>query len=239
MSKVIYSGLEGEGKSLRLAMKAEELVERNARWYQTSGIQRPIASNLRFSPEFFEGAAARGVPILYWDHLHELIRMEQVDVLMDEVGNYFDSRLWKDLSLDARRWLTQGDKRGIELYGTAQDFAQVDKSFRRLVKELYYIKKAMGSPRPSATKPPVSKIWGFCWIFSLDPMGYDEENDKFTGHSIFDWRFFIIKERHCKMFDTTQLITRSNPPPLRHEELRCEFFGEAGHDCRYHLVRHV
>jgi len=239
MSKTIYSGLEGEGKSLRLAMEAERLVERNAKWRERSGVVRPIWSNLKFSQWFLSNAEDAGIPIYYWENLDDLVKIANADVLMDEVGNYFDSRLWADLSLDVRRWLTQGDKQGIELYGTAQDFAQVDKSFRRLVKNLYYIKKAMGSPRPSATKPPVTKVWGVCWFFELDPRVYKEDEDKFEKLSVFDWRFFLIRKRHCAAFDTSQKIQRSKPALLRHEERFCELHGQAGHQCDYHKIVHI
>jgi len=239
MSKVIFSGLEGEGKSLRLAMQGEMLVERNAKFYKQFGVTRPIASNLKFSDTFVLRAEKQHVPILYWENLDDLVKLEQCDVLMDECGNYFDSRMWSDLSLDVRRWLTQGSKCGIELYGTAQDFAQVDKSFRRLVNELYYIKKFVGSPRPSATKPPVKKIWGICWIFALDPRTYNEEDDKFQKLSVFDWRFFRIQEKYCKIFDTTQKITRSKPAAKRHEEWFCELHNQPGHACDYRKIVHI
>lgn len=239
MSKIIYSGLEGEGKSLRLAMQACYLVERNAKWREQSGIVRPIWSNLKFSQRFTDAAMEVGIPIFYWENLDDLIKIANADVLMDECGNYFDSRMWADLSLDVRRWLTQGDKMGIELYGTAQDFAQVDKSFRRLVKHLFYIKKAMGSPRPSPTKPPVTKIWGFCWIFELDPRTYNEDDDKFAKLSIFDWRFFSIRREYCEIFDTTQKIQRSKPALLRHEERFCELHDQPGHVCSFHKIMHI
>jgi len=237
--KVIYTGLEGEGKSLRLAMKAKELVKRNSKFHAKYGIERTIATNLKFSPAFVEEAKASNVPVTYWENLDDLVRLEQCDVIMDEVGNYFDSRLWADLSLDVRRWLTQGGKCGIELYGSAQDFGQVDKSFRRLVNELFYIKKFIGSPRPSATKPPVTKIWGVSWIFALDPRTYDEDEDKFAKLSPFDWRFFFIKKEFCEIFDTTQKITRSKPPLKRHEEWFCELHNQAGHSCDYHKIVHI
>jgi len=89
--------------------------------------------------------------------------------------------MWTDLSLDVRRWLTQGSKMGIEFYGSAQDFAQVDKAFRRLCNHLYDIKKLLGSARPSATKPPVKKIWGICLMNSLDPNAYNEDKKKYEG----------------------------------------------------------
>jgi len=219
--KVIFSGLESSGKSLKLAMVAEDLVYRNAKWKEKTGIVRPIASNLKFSKEFEKMAEEKGIPINYWEHLHELEKIQQSDVIIDEVGNYFDSRMWSDLSLDIRRWLTQGAKCGIELYGSAQDFAQIDKAFRRLTNELYLITKVMGSRRPSNTKPPVKYIWGICLMKELDPMGYDEDKSKFNSAS---WlpKIFTIRRKACEIFDTTQKIQRSKPYPYKHIERDCE-----------------
>jgi len=151
---------------------------------------------------------------------------------MDEVGAYFDSRLWQDLSLDARLWLAQGSKSGIELYGSSQDFAQVDKSFRRLVNYLYEITKIVGSPRPSATRPPVKKIWGLCLIRELDPRNYNEDKKKFAGEYALP-SFFLIQRKYCEIFDTTQKIGRGKFPALRHEERFCEV-----PNCSFHKVFH-
>lgn len=231
--KVIFSGLEGSGKSLKLAILVSDLVHRNSKWYKKSGIQRKIASNLRFSKDFEQYALSIGVPIHYWENLDELIKLEQCDVVMDEVGNYFDSRMWADLSLDVRRWLTQGSKMGIEIYGSAQDFAQIDKAFRRLVNHLFHITKLMGSRRPSATKPPVKRIWGLCSSKELDPMGYDEDKSKFQSMSVFP-SFFFIRRSDCEIFDTTQKIQRSKPYPYKHVERECEL-----ENCGFHKIIHI
>jgi len=136
--KIIYSGLESSGKSYKLAQIASEIAYRNHAWFLKTGVVRPIASNLQFSQKFTDFCVHElGIPILYWENLDDLIELTHVDIFVDEVGNYFDARLWADLSLDVRRWLTQGAKSGIELYGAAQDFAQVDKAFRRLVNHLF------------------------------------------------------------------------------------------------------
>jgi len=243
--KIIYSGLEGEGKSLKLAEMAVYLVNRNAKWFLKTNKVRPIASNLKFSQKFTDWAVNEmKIPIIYWDDLNSLTKMENCDVIIDEVGNYFDSRLWQDLSLDVRRWLTQGDKCGVEIYGSAQDFAQVDKSFRRLVKGLFDIKKIIGSRRPAATKPPVHRIWGLCMAMELDPRAYQEDKKKFASNVAIP-KFFLIQRQYCEIFDTTQKIMRSKSPPLKHEVKYCEFFGqidpETGklHDCQFHKVVHV
>lgn len=237
--KKIYSGLEGSGKSLKLARITQELVHRNAAWGKQIGTPRPIASNMRFSDAFFEYAKSLGVPIIYWQNLDELIKLEQCDVIIDEVGNYFDSRMWADLSLDVRKWLTQGSKCGIEIYGSAQDFAQVDKSFRRLVNELYDIRKMIGSRRPSATKPPVKRIWGICFARALDPQGYDEDKKAFNGSFI--PIPFLIRKADCDIFDTTQKIGRSEYPAMRHEARYCQKHEKMGGDgsCTFCKVVHI
>jgi len=233
MSKVIFSGLESSGKSLQLAMLAGEIVHRNAQWKRLSGQVRPLASNLRFSAEFYDYAVHDlGIPILYWDNLDDLIKIDNADVFIDEVGNYFDSRMWTELSLDVRRWLTQGAKSGIEIYGTAQDFAQVDKAFRRLVNNLVHITKLFGSRRPSNTKPPVKHVWGLCMKRELDPMAYDEDKKTFAGSGLPS--FFLISAKYCNMFDTTQKIARSKLMPFKHQERDCELSN-----CEFHKVIHV
>jgi len=220
--KVIFSGLESSGKSLRLAKVTADLIHRNSEWFKKNGTTRPIISNLKFTEQFHNWATQEMmVPIIYWENLDELIRYKNADIIMDEVGTYFDSRLWSDLSLDVRRWLTQGAKTGIEIYGSAQDFAQVDLSFRRLVNNLYHITKLFGSGRPSPTKPPIKKIWGLCSIRELNPREYKEDKKTFDKTQIFP-SFFFIERQHCEIFDTTQEIQRSKSQPLKHIERECE-----------------
>lgn len=220
--KIIYSGLESSGKSYKLAMLVVDIAHRNAKWKESTGKVRTIASNLKFSEGFHNYCTQQlRIPIVYWENLEELIAMSDCDIIIDEVGNYFDSRLWSDLSLDVRRWLTQGAKVGIEIYGSAQDFSQVDKSFRRLVNKLFHITKLIGSPRPSATRPPVNKIWGVCSIRELNPREYNEDKKSFDKTQVMPG-FFILERKFCEIFDTTQKIARSSPPALKHEERFCE-----------------
>jgi len=221
--KKIFSGLESSGKSLLLADTSIDLVYRNAKWHKRTGVPRQIWSNMRFSDEFFHWATVEMcIPIVYWENLDQLVYLEEADIICDEVGNYFDSRMWADLSLDVRRWLTQGAKTGIEFYGGAQDFAQVDKSFRRLVQpgDLIHVTKVIGSPRPSKTKPPVKRIWGLLMTRSLDPQGYNEDKKKFEGGGFPHFRF--IRKATCAIFYTGQKIVRSAPAKLRHIEQECE-----------------
>jgi len=255
--KHIWSGLESSGKSYLMAKCAADIAWRNKNWYQLQkeylekngkvkfiskfgvekAIPRPIYSNLHFSKEFYTMVTKEyEIPIFYWENLDDLIKIQNADVFIDEVGNYFDSRMWTDLSLEARRWLTQGAKVGIELYGSAQDFAQVDKAFRRLVNYLTHVTKIIGSRRPSATKPPVKFIWGICFKRELNPLAYDEDKKEFaTGLGGIIPIPFFLRRQYCELFDTTQIIKRSKPMPYKHVEKICENHP----DCLFHKISHV
>jgi len=234
--KIIYTGPEGSGKSYQLAQTAGMLVERNADWLKKVGRSRPIVSNLHFNDWFVKFAYDRKVPIKYWKDIEELPYLTECDLLIDEVGAYFDSRTFKDLPLDVRLWLAQADKLGVDIFGTAQDFAQVDVSFRRLISgagnSLYLIDKMVGSQRPSATKPHVSKPWGICTMREIDPVGYDENTKKFANKGL--PKFFFIRKEICDVFDTNLRIAKSKPPPYKHIEREC---GDPS--CEFHRVVHV
>ncbi len=240
MSKVIYSGLESSGKSLRLAIISQELVLRNSKWNKITGVSRPIISNMRYSQKFHDFAHRKGVELLYWKNLDDLIHYEETDVICDEVGNYFDARSWTDLSLDARRWLTQGAKSGIEFYGGAQDFSQIDRAFRRLVQtgDLHHIVKIFGSQRPAKTKPRVKRVWGLCLMRSISPRAYDEDRKEPVGAGVLGFfnpsNYFAITKSICSVFDTNQKLVRSDPLPLRHTKRVCEFDY-----CGFAKVSHV
>jgi len=236
MSKIIYSGLESSGKSLMLAMRAETVLFRNIRWKEKSGISRPIYTNSPFSERFTEYGKKNGINIYLWKNLDDLILVRDADIFIDEIGTYFDSRFWADLSQDVRRWIQQGAKMGIELYGAAQDFAQIDIAFRRLTSQLFHITKFIGSARPSPTKPPIKRIWGICHMVELDPKNYDENKKRFTGATLLNWftGWFTIQRKYCELFDTRYFLEKSKTMPYKHIEKFCE-----NPDCEFHRTLHV
>lgn len=226
MAKYIFSGGEDSGKSYMLAYRSGQIVERNADWAKLTGKPRPIRSNLEYSEWFYDWAVNEmGVPIYYWKDVEEWERFEGCDMIIDEIGAYLDSRTFKDLPLSTRLWLSQASKLGVDMYGSAQDFAQVDLSFRRLVKSdnggLFHINKLIGSPRPHASKPPVKRIWGICMMRELDPEGYDEQKKRFASDQIIP-TFFTIRREICTIFDTNKRIAKSKPPPYKHIARHCE-----------------
>jgi len=229
--KRIYSGLESSGKSLKIAEEVFGLIYRNARYLKMGLPMRPIYSNMHFAQWVIDYAHERGIDIRYWRDLDEIIFLEECDIIIDEVGTYFDSRLWSTLSLETRLWLAQGAKKGVDIYGTAQDFAQVDLSFRRLTNELIHVTKFMGSTRPCKTKPGSKWIWGLCFARDVDPVGYKESDAKVDATG---WpSFFFIHKKYTMMYDTQEKIERPELPKLKHREQFCEHYETAGSMC-YH-----
>jgi len=220
MAKTIYAGMEDSGKSHELARMSGKIIERNARWIKMGLPPRALVSNIEYSKTFHEYATELGVPIRYWKDLEELPTLRDCDLIIDEVGAYFDSRTFKDLPLELRLWLAQASKLGVDIWGSAQDFAQVDLAFRRLTTQLFWITKLTGSPRPSKTRPPVKKIWGICTKREMNPMGYDESKKEFNSVGWFPVPF-VIRKSICEVFDTNARVAKSKPPPYKHIERRC------------------
>lgn len=215
---VVISGLPGAGKSLKLARIVVSLLYRNKTFHEKTGIRRLMYTNLKLSAEVlreFEGFVHE------WVDTSELIKLRNVDVIWDEMATAMDAHQWQNMSLELKRWLQQHRKYGIEIYGTTQDFAQVDKSARRLVSHLYHLTKLFGSRDKSATMPPVKYIWGLCSVRTLDPQKYDESKSKFEGTGLLP-SFMWIHRSDIDVYDTTAEVRLGEHPPLRHITRHCE-----------------
>lgn len=239
---VVFTGLPGSGKSLKLADTLVNILYRNRKMYEKKQYQydqglinekpqlRILWTNLKFSSkveEEFKGA------FHYWTDLRELTVLRDVDVAIDEIATYFDSRLWETLSLEMRRWLAQHRKFGIDIYGTAQDFAQTDKAFRRLTSNLFLLRKLIGSGDISPTRPAPKYIWGITVIRELDPTVYDEQKSKFGGGGTIP-SLMLITRAATEIFDTRAEVKMSATLPLKHLEKACEL-----PNCSFRKTVHV
>jgi len=246
----VFTGLPGSGKSLKLARTLVDVLYRNKWFYEkqvrafakelgedpatfvdTAGVipKRILWTNLQLSKKVedeFQGYFS------YWTDLRQLTKLKDVDVAIDEIATYFDARLWETLSLEMRRWLAQHRKFGVEIYGTAQDFAQTDKSFRRLTSHLLYLRKIVGSADLSPTRPAPKYIWGVVIVTELDPTKYDEEKSKFQTDGF--PRLMFITRGATEIFDTRAEVKLSSALPLKHIEKECEKA-----DCPFHKTIHV
>jgi len=239
---VIFSGLPGSGKSTKLADTLLNVLARNRKMYQkawekyaqgeleSEPVRRILWTNLQFTKMVEDEYAGY---FEYWTDLRQLVVLKDVDVAIDEVATYFDARLWESLSLEMRRWLSQHRKFGVEIYGTTQDFAQVDKAFRRLTSDLFLLKKIIGSADISPTRPAPRWIWGVVVIRELDPTVYDELKSKFGGGGIFP-SFMWISRAMTEIFDTRAEVKMSKALAMHHIEKACEL-----PNCAFHKTIHV
>lgn len=226
---VIFTGLPGSGKTLKLAQTALNLLWRNKRLRKKGFQARYLYSNIHFNDEVLKAYPNQ---IKYWADPAELPSLRDADIIWDEIATHLDSTQWQNMSLELKRWLQQHRKYGCEIYGTTQDFAQIDKSMRRLASDLLYMTKILGSRDISPTMPAVKRPYGLILIKTLDPTVYDEQKSKFASSGL--PRFMFITKTRVMVFDTRQEIKMGKYPPLRHISRECEKT-----DCPFHKVLHV
>lgn len=240
ITKVVFVGGEGDGKSLEMAKTARVCLYRNARAWRkakkynkknplTPRPVRPLVSNMKFKPEFEALASKFEIPIIYFDTLHKLIQYVQCDVFIDELSKYYDSHRWKDLTIDALTWITQGGKQGIVIYASTQDFSSIAKGFRVITSRVFQCSKIAGSKRGNLAFPPPRIIWGFVMIWRVNPKSF--RGDNVTMETI-GWPAVVrIRRKDTKIYDTFQKINRSPSLPLEHYERYCPVPG-----CKNHTV---
>jgi len=225
MSKVIYTGIESSGKSLLLSRQAEIVRKRNKQWYKITGIKRIMAFNSPMSSDFIFSIEKSGSTYLFFKNLDDIVYLEEADIFIDEVIKFFPAGQ-NSLSNEQLHFITQGAKSGICLWGASQDFSQVHKQFRRLVNQVFYVKKIIGSRRPMKTAPPVHTVWGVCTIAQVDPHSFrgDDASMIELKHS---FHYFFITRRDISRFDTSYKIPMSDLPVkrVRKQVERCEEDG--------------
>lgn len=215
----LYTGSVGSGKTLKLAEETLYLINKNVALFKKTGKLRLVSSRIRFAPafekkykNFFE----------YWNSALELVGKRDCDIIWDEISVDLDATQWANTPLEMKRWLQQHRKRGIDIYGTTQDFGTVDKSLRRLVRELWVLEKLVGSRDISPTKPPVKHPWGLIRLREVDKKDYTKEREEYT---FIRSEYMFIKKELTSMYDTTQEIYQGEYPPLFHSERKCETCG--------------
>lgn len=229
ITKVIFTGSEGSGKSLEMSRVAQWIRERNAKFRSRGLPQRPIVTNMKFSDDFMQKAEDSKVPVYTYATLEELLQYDHCDVFMDEISKYYDSHRWQDLSTEALTWITQGGKQGIKLYASCQDFSQVAKSFRTLNPRVFSVDKIAGSRRPDPTFPPIRVVWGFYALWRVDPKSF--KGDDVTMDTI-GWPVIRrITKKDCAVFDTAQRIIRPQAMPLEHIARYCPV-----EQCKHHTL---
>jgi len=228
----IIEGKPGQGKSLYTARLAKKLLRRNKAYFNSTGIVRPIYSNIKFSQEFERLA---GEFLRYWSSTYDIIKLSHVDLLWDEIATELDSRNFASLSEELKRFLSQYRKRGVDIYANTQDFSMIDMRARLMVTRVATLSKLIGSRDPSATKPAVKAIWGLVVVREVENILTDDPHNKKYA---FLPSFFFIDKTDVEIYDTTQDIPLSPPLPLRHVMRQCEYANDPTHKCNFCKIEH-
>jgi len=216
--KTVWIGLESSGKSVMMFRRMVEVIDRNAKFIEKYGTKpRIVASNSKPTQKLIDYAKEKGIEVRHVHDLDDMVKLRGADLFIDELSVYFDARKYADLPLYARRWVSQAAKVGVHIYGTTQNWQQVDVSFRRLTDSVIKCKKIMGSPRPHPTIPSKGKAWAYFGISS-----YINKVDDSTGDTILESEGFLtgysitrLSKKDTYFFDTNAEIEESSPPPLR------------------------
>lgn len=174
---------------------------------------RRIVSNIRYSKSLEEYAKNKGIEITYWKDIEELEKLSECDLFIDEIGAYFDSRTFDLLPLSTRLWLAQAQKLGVDIWGGAQDWGQIDVSFRRLVKRLYELKKVLGTRRPSKTFPAGKHPWALIMAWKVAPAASSDSTELRTLSIMPEFHF--AGKKSFGRFDTNARVPDTAPPPLK------------------------
>jgi len=227
----IVEGPPGQGKSLYTARLAKRLVDRNIKWYSQTGIPRFVYSNLKFSESFEQYATFQGICFLkYWSDTSELVKLQDCDIVWDEIATELDSRNFAELSIEMKRFLSQYRKRGVDIYANTQDFSMIDKRARLMISAVLTLTKIMGSRDISTTKPNPKRIWGLVLIRTV--INYREDDPEKKKYEFMPG-FMFIERSLIDLYDTRQDIPLGRPAPLKHRELHCE-----DPNCTFHKTVH-
>lgn len=179
--------------------------------------RRVVWSNVKFSPTFEKYA---GEFLGYWTDLDQLVKLRDADILWDEIATELDSRNWANLSNEVLRFLSQYRKRGIDIYANTQDFSMVDARARIMITRVNTMRKVIGSPDISATKPKPKRVWGLIVMFKVE--NWKEVDQTKKKYSLPETTCFLITRELVERYDTTQDIPAGKLPAFKHEERHCD-----------------
>ena len=223
--KIVYTGLESSGKSLKLSRVAENVRIRNVRWFKSTGLKRTMCFNSPMSEDFIALIERSNINYLFFKNLDDILYLEEADIFIDELIKYFPASGTGSLSTEQLHFITQGAKSGINVYASSQDFSQVHKQFRLLTNKVFVITKIIGNRRPMKTSPRVRYIWGLCFLREVSPTSF--KGDSVTMESKGLPSFFFIEKVDTQRFDTSFKIPLTTLP-VKKVRKQVEFCDEDG-----------
>jgi len=216
---IVITGLPGSGKMLQLARISLELLKRNRKYFNKSGIRRLLYSNIKFSEEIeheFDGF------IHYWTELDDIWNSRDCDVIWQEAAVYLDALEYEKVPRELKRWLQLHRHYGVDVYMDTQNFLNIYNGVRRLTNKAFTLFKIFGSRDKSATRPPVKYPWGLILQLQIDPATFGEETFKMRYKG---WKLRWISKKLCKVFDSYVDLDYNSYPPLKHIHRQCKICG--------------
>jgi len=224
----------GNGKSYFAGVEFLSLLKRNILWDQKGKIKvrRKVATNLELNPKLL---SEYGEYIIQWNGLEDLVKLRDCDVIFDDMGSYLDAQEWQKTPREVKTWFRLHEHYGVEIYGNCQDFKDIIGSVRRLVVDLEYVRKIVGSRRPANSKPKVKMIYG---VFMIRKMRIDTSEKPIDKREYFGFpRIEFLRKKFCNVYDTLQDIQEGSLPPLKHVSRYC-----SDPYCKHHknpVVSHI
>jgi len=218
-----YIGDKGQGKSYMLARELVRTLKQNQRWHEHYELPRrrvAVMRTLGLAPWFKE---TWGNYLTYFDEIQEIVQYKECDIFVDDISMRLDSRNWELLPQGAREWLYGSERLGCDLYFTAQKFSRVEITFRLLTDCIYLCTKAIGSPRPSATRPSVNRIWGIIQTCEIPKSEFQQ--DSFNQDLYGGGRPYLLRKRFTNVYDHTNISLSKGYAPFQHIERTCNSCG--------------
>lgn len=226
MSVINIVGQPGNGKTIILAEKLLQTLEKYEKFYNKTGVIRKVYSNIHLAQQWEEYFSKWFV---YWTDINLLSTLRECDVFIDEISGYFNSRDWEQMPRETREWLFLHEHYGVELVCCTQSWLTIDISFRRLTSELIYIEKWFGNARPSPTKPPPRWIYGLINLKHINRKSFEKEDWEFESDDIIG-DFFWISRKKVNYYNTLQKVEFNRKFFLKHiDEKICLTCGHYEH----------
>jgi len=216
-----WGGPQESGKSYMMARELDLVLRRNVAVYEKYKLPiRKCAVMWGIRPEYLE---QWGDFITQFHDIEEVTKFTETDVFVDDITTQFDQQNWRTTSMGLKSWLRADSRRGCNFYFNAQNFAEVDISFRRQTHAFYLCEKIYGPGRPTQTLPRAAdwKYWfTFIRVYNVPEIEFRKDG----WHQIAEGRGKTrrVKKRYYDIYDHTVVLPTSELAPLRHRRQYCE-----------------
>jgi len=216
-----WIGRKGQGKSAMMARELLRVLARNKKWHERLGLPiRKVCVMFGLADWFKEDWAEY---LVEWSDIVELPKFKECDVFADDITTRLDQTQWRLLGMDVKEWLRANERHGCDFYFNAQNFAEVEITFRRMTDVVYYCEKVIGSRRPSATRPEVKKVWGIIRTLQIPEdefrkEGWTQSRLGETNRGRIHW----LSRKLTDIYDHTTVLPPPDLPKLKHYVQWCE-----------------